>query len=63
MQVNTEYNERIARTTELFNETEHWEQFKDVIPNYLDTSLKFDTLVEHMNTTKDKSDYLWYTFR
>ncbi|KAL2941898.1 Beta-galactosidase 6 [Bienertia sinuspersici] len=31
------------------------------IPNFSDTSLKADVLLEHMNVTKDESDYLWYT--
>lgn len=58
-----EYNERRTNVSEVFNEAERWQQFKDLIPNFLDTPLKADTLLEHMNTTKDKSDYLWYTFR
>lgn len=58
-----EYNERRANASEVFNEAERWQQFKDLIPNFLDTPLKSDTLLEHMNTTKDQSDYLWYTFR
>ncbi|KDO57552.1 hypothetical protein CISIN_1g0063012mg, partial [Citrus sinensis] len=60
--VNVEYNERRTNVSEVFNEAERWQQFKDLIPNFLDTPLKADTLLEHMNTTKDKSDYLWYTF-
>ncbi|KAH9668617.1 Beta-galactosidase 6 [Citrus sinensis] len=60
--VNVVYNERRTNVSEVFNEAERWQQFKDLIPNFLDTPLKADTLLEHMNTTKDKSDYLWYTF-
>ncbi|PHU19741.1 Beta-galactosidase 16 [Capsicum chinense] len=40
---------------------EKWEQFEEVIPQFDDTSLRSDILLEHMNTTKDVSDYLWYT--
>jgi len=42
--VKTEYNERNTRTNEVLDENERWEEFKDVIPNFLDTSLKSDTL-------------------
>ncbi|KAH7566939.1 hypothetical protein JRO89_XS08G0256400 [Xanthoceras sorbifolium] len=60
--VNTVSNERTTTTSETFNGTDRWEEYRDDIPNFLDTSLKSNTLLEHMNTTKDKSDYLWYTF-
>lgn len=40
-----------------------WQKFTDVIPNFENTSLQSDTLLEHMNVTKDVSDYLWYTLR
>ncbi|KAJ4715231.1 Beta-galactosidase [Melia azedarach] len=60
--VNTEYSKRSITTNQVFDEVNEWEEFKDVIPNFSDTSLESDTLLEHMNTTKDESDYLWYTF-
>ncbi|KAM3305790.1 hypothetical protein P3S67_012658 [Capsicum chacoense] len=44
-----------------FDSAEKWEQFEEVIPQFDDTSLRSDILLEHMNTTKDVSDYLWYT--
>ncbi|KAK7839056.1 beta-galactosidase 6 [Quercus suber] len=40
-----------------------WEEWRDVIVNFEDASLKSNELLEHTNTTKDKSDYLWYTLR
>ena len=40
-----------------------WEEFKEPIPNIDDTELRANELLEHMGTTKDRSDYLWYTFR
>ncbi|KAG6717055.1 hypothetical protein I3842_04G078300 [Carya illinoinensis] len=62
--VNTETNNRVIQPTQLFDSTDSWEEFKDVIPNIEDTaSLKSNTFLEQMNTTKDKSDYLWYTLR
>ncbi|KAK9266225.1 hypothetical protein L1049_012429 [Liquidambar formosana] len=60
---NTKNNRRISRSSQKFDSTSRWEEFKDDIPNFLTTSLKSNTLLEHMNTTKDESDYLWYTFR
>lgn len=47
----------------MFNEVDMWKEFKENIPNFLDTSLRSNSLLEQMNTTQDKSDYLWYTFR
>ncbi|GFY87478.1 glycosyl hydrolase family 35 protein [Actinidia rufa] len=61
--VKTEHNERMTTSSHMFDSLEQWEEFKDAIPNILDTSIKSNTLLEHMNMTKDESDYLWYTFR
>ncbi|XP_048232566.1 beta-galactosidase 6 isoform X2 [Ricinus communis] len=57
--VNAGSNRRITTSSKKLNT---WEKYIDVIPNYSDSTIKSDTLLEHMNTTKDKSDYLWYTF-
>ncbi|PHT83835.1 Beta-galactosidase 16 [Capsicum annuum] len=56
--VSTQFN---TRTAFKFDSAEKWEQFEEVIPQFDDTSLRSDILLEHMNTTKDVSDYLWYT--
>ncbi|KAB1210499.1 Beta-galactosidase 6 [Morella rubra] len=62
--VNTTPNQRILKSVQKFNSSDLWEEFKDVIPNTDDTPLIIsNTFLEHMNTTKDKSDYLWYTLR
>ncbi|XP_059431566.1 beta-galactosidase 6-like [Corylus avellana] len=61
--VNTEHNSRIVEATQIFDSSDSWEEFKDVIPNMEDALLKSETFLEHMNTTKDKSDYLWYSLR
>nr|XP_023911728.1 beta-galactosidase 6-like [Quercus suber] len=61
--VNTKYNDRIITLAQTFDSTDSWEEFKDEIVNFEDTSLKSNGLLEHANTTKDKSDYLWYTLR
>ena len=57
------YNDRIIKSTQTFDLVSSWEEFKDVIVNFKDVSLKSNELLEHTNTTKDKSDYLWYTLR
>ncbi|XP_034689346.1 beta-galactosidase 6 [Vitis riparia] len=61
--VNTGYNERITTSSQSFDAVDRWEEYTDAIPNFLDTSLKSNMILEHMNMTKDESDYLWYTFR
>ncbi|XP_035545602.1 beta-galactosidase 6-like [Juglans regia] len=62
--VNTEqHNKRILKRTQKFDSSDSWEEFNDVLPKMEDTSLESNTFLEQMNTTKDKSDYLWYTLR
>nr|KYP61873.1 Beta-galactosidase 3 [Cajanus cajan] len=61
--VNTTSNRRIISPKQNFSSVDDWKQFQDVIPNFDDTSLRSNSLLEQMNTTKDKSDYLWYTLR
>ncbi|KAL6317789.1 hypothetical protein AAG906_030543 [Vitis piasezkii] len=61
--ISTQQNTRSIQTVTKFNSTEQWEEYKESIPNFDDTSSRANTLLEHMNTTKDASDYLWYTFR
>ena len=50
-------------TSQKLDSIEKWEEFKETIPTFEDTPLRANKLLEHMNTTKDNSDYLWYTFR
>ncbi|XP_028786590.1 beta-galactosidase 6-like [Neltuma alba] len=61
--VNAESNRRIVTPAQNFSSADMWEQFQEGVPNFDDTSFKSNSLLEHMNTTKDKSDYLWYTLR
>ncbi|XP_042491413.1 beta-galactosidase 6 isoform X2 [Macadamia integrifolia] len=60
--VTSQYSTRSTVPVLMFNSAKQWKAFQDVIPNFEETSLRADLLLEHMNTTKDKSDYLWYTF-
>ncbi|XP_047165033.1 beta-galactosidase 6-like [Vigna umbellata] len=61
--VNTKSNRRVISPIQTFSSAEKWEQFQDVIPNFDQISLISNTLLEQMNVTKHKSDYLWYTLR
>ncbi|KAK9199938.1 hypothetical protein WN944_015132 [Citrus x changshan-huyou] len=61
-EVKTQTNTRSRIPIMYFNASDQWEEFKEPIPNFADTSLKSDTLLEHTDTTKDTSDYLWYSF-
>ncbi|KAF7128961.1 hypothetical protein RHSIM_Rhsim10G0128000 [Rhododendron simsii] len=61
--VETGYNERRTTLGHMFDSVDGWQEFKDVIPNFSDTSIKSNSLLEHMNMTKAESDYLWYTSR
>ncbi|XP_042025331.1 beta-galactosidase 16-like [Salvia splendens] len=40
---------------------EMWEEVDEAIAAFGNTSWKSNSLLEQMNTTKDTSDYLWYT--
>ncbi|CAJ2641457.1 unnamed protein product [Trifolium pratense] len=61
--LNTTSNRRIITSRQNFSSVDDWKQFQDIIPNFDDTSLRSNSLLEQMNTTKDISDYLWYTLR
>ncbi|GFY85422.1 glycosyl hydrolase family 35 protein [Actinidia rufa] len=62
-EVSTQYNTRSTVPVIKLGSAERWEEFKEVVPNFDETSLRANTLLEQMNTTKDASDYLWYTLR
>ncbi|GMJ15178.1 beta-galactosidase 16 [Hibiscus trionum] len=59
--VSTQYNTRAAETWQKLDSFEKWEEHKETIPTFEDNSLRANMLLEHMNTTKDNSDYLWYS--
>ncbi|KAK8973773.1 hypothetical protein V6N11_064509 [Hibiscus sabdariffa] len=61
--VSTQYNTRAAETWQKLDSIEKWEEHKETIPTFEDNSLRANMLLEHMNTTKDNSDYLWYCSR
>ncbi|KAK9096099.1 hypothetical protein Sjap_021596 [Stephania japonica] len=55
-------NPRSFAVSQTFDLGDRWQVFKDVVPNFGDTSTRANGILEHMSTTKDVSDYLWYTF-
>ncbi|XP_022894853.1 beta-galactosidase 16 isoform X2 [Olea europaea var. sylvestris] len=59
--VNTQVNTRTRQPTMKFYSADKWEEHREVIPIFEDTSIRSDVLLEQMSTTKDVSDYLWYT--
>ncbi|KAJ6774191.1 BETA-GALACTOSIDASE [Salix purpurea] len=61
--VNAQYTTRSMTPNQKFNSVGKWEEYKEPIPEFDKTSLRSKRLLEHMSTTKDSSDYLWYTFR
>lgn len=62
-QVSTQFSTRSMKAAIKFDRVDSWNKFREGIPLYEDISLRSNTLLEHMNTTKDQSDYLWYTIR
>ncbi|KAB1221090.1 Beta-galactosidase 16 [Morella rubra] len=61
--VSTKYGTRSMKAGQKLDSPDIWEEYREAIPNFDETSLRTNMLVEHMSTTKDTSDYLWYTFR
>ncbi|KAK4786250.1 hypothetical protein SAY86_002939 [Trapa natans] len=59
--VNFKGNTRATMITWKFDDEDKWQEYVDPTPNFSDTSLMSNSLLEQMNTTKDISDYLWYT--
>ncbi|KAK1433352.1 hypothetical protein QVD17_10262 [Tagetes erecta] len=59
--VSTQVNTRSMQPVVRFDSHQQWEVFSETVPQFDQTSMRSNTLLEQMNTTKDKSDYLWYT--
>ncbi|KAK4352651.1 hypothetical protein RND71_028169 [Anisodus tanguticus] len=60
-EVSTQFNTRTFRPVVKFDSAEKWEQLQEGIPRFDATTVRSETLLEQTNTTKDTSDYLWYT--
>ncbi|MFS7983632.1 putative beta-galactosidase [Helianthus anomalus] len=61
--VNTQVSTRSMQPVIRFDSPQQWQAFSEAVPQFDQTSLRSDTLLEQMNTTKDTTDYLWYTMR
>ncbi|GER49164.1 beta-galactosidase [Striga asiatica] len=59
--VSTQSNTRTRQPAVKLDSAEKWEEYNEIIPIFEDTSMRSDFLLEQMSTTKDTSDYLWYT--
>ncbi|CAI0555128.1 unnamed protein product [Linum tenue] len=60
--VNAAISNRIATTSKTLNGAEHqWEEYREAIPTFSDTTMQFNQIEEQTNITKDSTDYLWYT--
>ena len=51
------------KTVQTFDSSEKWQEFKELIPNFDETTFRESKLLEQTNITKDSSDYFWYTMR
>ncbi|KAL8166133.1 hypothetical protein V2J09_007632 [Rumex salicifolius] len=59
--VSTKSMKRVTTKVVNFKPNEKWMEFKENIPNYDDAKLHSNTLLDQISTTKDTTDYLWYT--
>lgn len=57
------YSKRTREVAVRLNSTGKWQEFDEDIAVFDDTKIRSNLLLEQMNTTKDASDYLWYTTR
>ncbi|KAL3513657.1 hypothetical protein ACH5RR_026374 [Cinchona calisaya] len=56
----TQHGKRSTVPAMKFDSVDRWSEFKEVVPVFEETSIRSNSLLEHMSITKDKSDYLWY---
>ncbi|KAH9691284.1 Beta-galactosidase 16 [Citrus sinensis] len=61
--VSTQYNKRSKTSNLKFDSDEKWEEYREAIPNFDNTLLRAEGLLDQISAAKDASDYLWYTFR
>ncbi|KAK4381269.1 Beta-galactosidase 16 [Sesamum angolense] len=59
--VSTQMSTRSRQKAVELDSPEIWKEWNEAIPAFDDSLLRSDSLLEQMNTTKDASDYLWYT--
>ncbi|GAB2240461.1 hypothetical protein Droror1_Dr00020979 [Drosera rotundifolia] len=60
-QVSTQQSTRSMTTAIQFNTNQQWGQFREPVRSYNETSVRTNNLLDQIGTSKDASDYLWYT--
>ncbi|XP_024315662.1 beta-galactosidase 7 isoform X3 [Brachypodium distachyon] len=59
--VNAQHGSRTAEVVQSLNDTHTWKAFKESIPQDISkAAYTGKQLFEHLSTTKDETDYLWY---
>ncbi|XP_027368337.1 beta-galactosidase 16-like [Abrus precatorius] len=61
--VSVPHNTRTMMSQSKFSSSEKWKVYNEAIPNYDDTSLRENKILDQISSAKDTSDYLWYTYR
>lgn len=60
-QVNAQHGSRTAEEVQSFSDINTWKAFKEPIPQDVSkAAYSGNRLFEHLSTTKDDTDYLWY---
>ncbi|KAL6619204.1 hypothetical protein ACP70R_034343 [Stipagrostis hirtigluma subsp. patula] len=60
--VNVQRGSRTAEKVQSFNNVDTWKAFKEPIPQDVSQAMYTgNQLFEHLSSTKDETDYLWYT--
>ncbi|CAN1176099.1 Beta-galactosidase 16 [Linum perenne] len=59
----TQRNTRSMILRQKLSSAEKWQEYKETIPDFDSTAIRANKLLDQLSTTKDTSDYLWYTFR
>uniref|UniRef100_M8BLQ5 Beta-galactosidase n=1 Tax=Aegilops tauschii TaxID=37682 RepID=M8BLQ5_AEGTA len=63
-QINAQHGLRTAQVVQYLNNVDSWKVFKEPIPLAINNSTHIgNRLFEHLSTTKDETDYLWYLTR
>uniref|UniRef100_A0A453G267 Beta-galactosidase beta-sandwich domain-containing protein n=1 Tax=Aegilops tauschii subsp. strangulata TaxID=200361 RepID=A0A453G267_AEGTS len=62
--INAQHGLRTAQVVQYLNNVDSWKVFKEPIPLAINNSTHIgNRLFEHLSTTKDETDYLWYLTR
>ncbi|VAH82449.1 unnamed protein product [Triticum turgidum subsp. durum] len=63
-QINAQHGLRTAQAVQSLNNVDSWKVFKEPIPLAINNSTHIgNRFFEHLSTTKDETDYLWYLTR